>query len=216
MLRMPGTTTTVILWAALSVTLAVQGVAIAHETRKVGAYTMTVGWADEPPYVGFKNAVQVTVKDSARKAVTGLGDDLKVEVIFGSQKTAPLTLTESDEIPGQYMAPIIPTRPGNYTFHFVGSVRKQAVNQSFTSSEKTFDPVAEATDVEFPAKDPSPAQLAEQLTRLAPRIDAAQSASRDAAAAASQSRTLAILGIVLGALGLVVSLASRRRGAGRA
>ena len=211
MLRMPRTKTMVVLWVGLSVILAAQGVVRAHETRKVGAYTMTVGWADEPPYVGFKNAVQVSVKDSARKPMTGLGDDLKVEVIFGDQKTAPLALTESDEVPGQYLASIIPTRPGNYTFHFVGSIRKQAINQSFTSSETTFDPVAEATDVEFPAKDPSPAQLAEQLTRLAPRIDAAQSASRDAAAAASQSRTLAVLGIVLGALGLVVSLASRRR-----
>ena len=215
MLRMPLTKTMVVLWVALSVILAAQGVVRAHETRKVGAYTMTVGWGDEPPYVGFKNAVQVTVKDSARKAVTGLGDDLKVEVIFGDQKTAAMALTESDEIPGQYMASVIPTRPGNYTFHFVGSIRKQGVNQSFTSSEKTFDPVAEATDVEFPAKDPSPAQLAEQLTRLSPRIDAAQTTSREAVSAASQSRTLAILGIVLGALGLVVSVASRRRGTGR-
>jgi hypothetical protein len=208
MLRMPRTKTLVILWAALSVILAVQAIAMAHETRKVGAYTMIVGWADEPPYVGFKNAVQATVKDSAGKAVTGLGDDLKVEVIFGDKKTAQLALTESDEIPGQYMASIIPTRPGNYTFHFVGSIKKQAVDQSFTSSEKTFDPVAEAADVEFPAKDPSAAQLAEQLTRLGPRIDAAQSA-------ASQSKSLAILGIVLGALGSVVSLAARRRGMGR-
>ncbi len=197
--------------AMLSLPLALPSAAVAHEHRHVGPFEMVVGWADEPPYVGFKNAVELRLKDRSGKAVTDLGDTLKVEILLGDQKMGPLSLNASDETPGEYLAPIIPTRPGAYTFHFIGAIRGQKVDQSFTASEKTFDPVAGASEIEFPAKDPSRGELAERLGRVTSRVDAAQSAVREASAAAGQARTLAVLGIVLGALGLAVSLASSRR-----
>jgi hypothetical protein len=52
--------------------------------------------------------------------------------------------------------------------------------------------------------------MAGRLDRLGPRVDAAQSLARDAGAAASQSRTLAAAGIVLGGVALVLSLRPRR------
>jgi hypothetical protein len=194
----------------------------AHEHRKVGPYEMVVGWADEPTFVGFKNGVQLILNDGQGKPVTDLGEDLKVEVIFADQKTAPLALErafgKTFGRPGDYRAPIIPTRPGNYTFHFMGSVKDQKIDQSFTSSEKTFDPVAEASGVEFPAKDPSRADLAGRLERLGPRIDAAttaaqgaESASKAAGVAIGQVRSLSLAGIVLGAVGTILGLSGLRR-----
>src|SRR5436853_7637087 len=64
----------------------------AHEERKVGPYQVAVGWADEPTYVGFKNAVEIILKDAKGKPVLNLGDSLKVEVVFGQQKSGLLTL----------------------------------------------------------------------------------------------------------------------------
>lgn len=191
--------------------LTLPGLVEAHEHRTIGHYEMTVGWVDEPTYVGFKNAVQLFLHDSAGKAVNDLGDTLKVEVIFGDQKTGPLALDPAFDLeehlgtPGEYHAAVIPTRPGNYTFHFVGSIKGQKVDQSFTTSEKTFDPVKDAAEIEFPAKDPSRADLAIRLDRLSPRVDAAEQS-------VAQTRTLAIAGIVLGALGLIVGLGAGRRG----
>jgi hypothetical protein len=193
--------------------------ALAHEQRTVGKVRMTVGWATEPAYTGFRNAVQLFLKDASRKPILDVGDGLTVQVIFGTQKTGPLPLDPSFDpdtglgTPGEYDAPIIPTRPGTYTFRFVGAVRGQRIDQSFTSSETTFDPVRDAAAVEFPAKEPSPAELSGLLERLRPRVDAAQASAREAAGAAAQGRWLAAIGIVLGAVGTVVGLRPRRGGA---
>jgi hypothetical protein len=209
-----------VLIVALSVIILSQ-TALAHEQRTVGKIQMTVGWAEEPAYTGFRNEVQLFLKDARGKPITDLGDnDLKVEVIFGTQKTAMLPLDPSFDpdtglgTPGEYDRAIIPTRPGNYTFHFAGTVHGQRIDQSFTSSEKTFDPVTEAAGVEFPAKDPSQAELAGLVDRLQPRVDAAQAAARDASGAAAQGRSLAVIGIVLGAAGIVVGFGRRGRAGG--
>ena len=200
---------------ALLLSLMFTGTARAHERRQVGAYVMRVGWADEPTYAGVKNGVQLLLSDVSGKPVTDLPEDLKVEIVFGSQKMGPLPLEaafgKSFGRPGDFRAAIIPTRPGNYTFHFVGSLNGQRVDQSFTSSDKTFDPVTEAAAIEFPAKDPSPGELAGLLERLGPRIDEGQASARDAAAAASQARVLSIIGILVGAVGIVVGVSSGRR-----
>ena len=196
--------------AGVVILLTSADIVAAHEHRTVGHYDMTVGWVDEPTYIGSKNAVQLFLHDGSGKPVNDLGDTLKVEVIFGDQKTSPLGLDPAFDLeehfgtPGEYRAAVIPTRPGNYTFHFVGSIKGQKVDQSFTTSEKTFDPVKDAAEIEFPAKDPSAADLATRVDRLNPRIDAAQQS-------VGQARTLAISVIVLGALVLVVGLAAGRR-----
>jgi hypothetical protein len=190
--------------------------ASAHEVRPVGAYVFTVGWLHEPAYADEQNAVQFLLKDSTGKAVTDLTDSLKVEVIYQGQKMPALSLSPTFDpdtglgMPGEYLASVIPTRPGNYTFHFVGTIGSQAIDQSFTSSDSTFDPVKDPTAVEFPAADPTRAQISQRLDRVDPRIAAAQTTATNAA---DLARNLASIGIVLGALGtvgLIVTLTSRR------
>lgn len=187
----------------------------AHERRQVGSYVMRVGWADEPAFAGVKNAVQLLLADASGKPVTDLPEDLKVEIIFGGQKMGPLPLEaafgKAFGRPGDFRVAVIPTRPGNYTFRLVGSLGGQRIDQSFTSSDKTFDPVTESSAIEFPAKDPSPGELAGRLERLGPRVDEGHAAARDAAAAASQARVLGIIGILAGVIGIVVGISSGRR-----
>ena len=200
---------------ALLLPLIFTAIAGAHERRQVGSYVMRVGWADEPTYAGVKNGVQLLLSDTSGKPVTDLPEGLKVEIIFGTQKMGPLPLEaafgKAFGRPGDFRAAIIPTRPGNYTFHFVGTLNGQRVDQSFTSSDKTFDPVTEASAIEFPAKDPSPGELAGRLERLGPRIDESQTAARDATAAAARARVLGIIGILVGVVGIVVGVSSGRR-----
>ena len=194
--------------AALSLIILSQA-ALAHEQRTVGKIQMTVGWSTEPTYTGYRNDVQLILKDAAGKPINDVGDGLKVEVIFGGQKSALSPLDPSYDpdtgfgTPGEYNKALIPTRPGNYTFHFVGSVHGQRIDQLFTSSEKTFNPVEEAGAAEFPAKDPSQAELAGLVERLRPRVDAASGTAR-------QGRSLAIIGTLLGAIGTVIGVWPRR------
>lgn len=185
----------------------------AHEERKVGTYQFTVGWADEPTFVGFKNAVALFLKDTKGKPVLNLGDALKVEVIFGDQKSGLLSLDPAFDVeegfgaPGTYEAALIPTRPGTYTFHFVGSIKGQKIDQTFTSSEKTFDSPRSPLEVQFPAKDPSTADLASRLERLGPRVDTVQAAAVAGQTAAAQARVLGTAALIVG----ILSFASARR-----
>ncbi len=207
-----------VLFLALLLPLMFTAMASAHERRQVGSYVMRVGWADEPTYAGVKNGVQLLLSDASGKPVTDLPEDLKVEIIFGTEKMGPLPLEaafgKAFGRPGDFRAALIPTRPGNYTFHFIGSLNGQRIDQSFTSSDKTFDPVTEAVAIEFPAKDPSPGELAGRLERLGPRIDESVASARNAAAAASQARVLGMIGILAGAVGIVVGVSSGRRRTG--
>ncbi|HEV3096533.1 MAG TPA: hypothetical protein VG104_05250 [Candidatus Dormibacteraeota bacterium] len=189
--------------------------ASAHEVRTVGAYQFTVGWLHEPAYADEQNAVQFLLKDSKGSPVTDLGDTLKVEVIYQTQKMPALSLNPTFDpdtglgMPGEYLASVIPTRPGKYTFHFTGSVKGQAVDQSFTSSPTTFDEVKEPTAVEFPTQDPTRAQVSQRLDRVDSRLAAAQTTAKNDAELA---RNLAIAAIVLGALGtvgLIITLSRR-------
>lgn len=190
------------------------GPALAHERRQVGAYTLTVGWAEEPPYAGLKNAVQVTVTDAAGRPVTDLADALGVEVLYGSQRTARLPLLPAfgarAGTPGEYRALLIPTRPGTYTFHIVGSIHGQAVDQSFTSSSTTFDPVASPAEIEFPVKDPSLSELAGRVDRLASRVASSRRIAEQASGVAARAQILGGLGLLAGVVGLGVAVARRR------
>jgi hypothetical protein len=188
--------------------------ASAHEARTVGAYHFLVGWGEEPAYVGQQNSVQLILTSAAGKPVTDLGDSLKVEVLYQSQSTT-LSLEPTFDpdtglgTPGDYRAWFFPTAPGDYTFHFTGTIGSQSVDERFTSGPQTFDPVGDPTQVEFPIKNPTLTELATAIQRQSPRIDAAVAQAQAAARReASIARTLGVIGIVVGALGLVVAAAA--------
>src|SRR5205814_2089463 len=110
------------------------------------------------------------------------------------QKSDQLALTASfdpdsgEGTHGEYDASVIPTRPGNYTFHFTGSINGQNVDDQFTSSDTTFNPVQDPAGAQFPAKDPTTAQLADSITRIQPRVDQATTAANAASTKAKSSK----------------------------
>jgi hypothetical protein len=202
--------------AAIVFAVAAAWPAAAHEQRQVGAYQLTVGWAHEPAYTGVENAVQVFVKDAKGNPVDDLGDPptLRLNISTGSLTSDPLELKASFDpdtgfgTHGEFDAAVIPTAPGDYTFHLTGSINGQAVDERFTSSDKTFDPVKDPTEAEFPAKPPTAGQLAANVGRLNARVAAAR-AKADSAKALS---TVAVaLAVVFGGLGIAFGLTARRR-----
>jgi hypothetical protein len=186
--------------------------ALAHEEREIGRWRFVVGWGDEPAYAGFKNGVLLLLSNSAGTAVTDLGDTLKVEVSLGSEKTT-LVLEPNFEVgefgtPGDYRAWVIPTRPGSYSFHFLGTIKGDKIDATFSCSEGTFDCVKGADEAQFPAKDPTAAQIADRLDREFPR------AARKIASVvddADSARLLGIIGIAVGGLGLATAVAALAR-----
>jgi hypothetical protein len=201
--------------AGMLVTFTGAGPASAHEERKIGKYHVEVGFGDEPAYTGEKNSVQMLLHDANDKPVTDLGDTLEVDVTQAgsTDDTQKLSMTMGpnfevgeDGTPGDYRAWFIPTAPGPYTFHFTGSIKGQAVDEKFTSSPTTFDEVQDPTQVEFPAKDPTTGQLSARVDRENQRLNQALADTRrQARDEAGTARLIAIVGVVVGALGLAAA-----------
>jgi hypothetical protein len=100
-----------------------------------------------------------------------------------------------------FLAPVVPTRPGTYTFHLTGKVRNQSIDITTTCSEKTFDCVQDGAAIQFPVKDPPAGQVVERLERSLPRAELALESAKRAqtmAAAALAVATLALLSVAVG------------------
>jgi hypothetical protein len=208
----------------------------AHAVVQVGSLTVAIGWLHEPAYVGNDNAVQVLVKDAQGNPLTTITDkDLQVEVSLGAQKMAaqPLVPTfDSDTglgLHGEYESRIIPTAPGNYTFHVFGKVAGSApIDQSITASSTTFNEVVEQSAAQFPTKLPSISELNQKVDAVNTRAGtdgnvaqsaqtaavAAQTSADDAKRAANRATVIAIVALVVGGVlgGAGLFLALRRQG----
>lgn len=204
---------------------------LAHTGHDVGDYVVEIGWHNEPAYVGQPNAVQVSVSRHTDGApVLDLGtQDLTVVVstagvdspalpfvpVFdAAEKTGPL---------GEYDAALVPTAPGDYSFHVTGSIHGTAVDLTVASGDETFDPVIASSDLEFPAKLPTLTEVGTRLDRIDGRIaalqsadpgsggaalQAAQDAATAASAAAGTASTALTVGLLVGCAGLVVAVLS--------
>ena len=173
--------------AALTMLLSLS-IVLAHENREVGKYRLTVGWTGEPAYQGQRNAISLAiVNKDTNQPVEGAEKTLKAEILFGAQKRE-VPLRAVFRQPGQYTADLIPTRDGDYRFHFFGDIEGQKIDEVFDSADGKFNAVQKTDTLYFPGGDTS-AQVAQTV----------QAAEQKA----SQSQTFGILGLILGALGLV-------------
>ena len=182
----------------------------AHIVKQVGPYTVALGWVHEPTYVGQLNAVQVVIKDARGNPVSDLSaDDLKVVVSTAGQQSDPMALAPTfDEdtglgIPGDYEAPLIPTSPGDYTFHVTGTIHSTKIDETATSSDTTFDAAVDPGPIQFPGKLPQVSDIATRLERVDSRVQA-QLTAADAAKSFAQGALVA--GVAVGGVGLLIGL----------
>ena len=172
------------LWfvVALAALFAV-GAVFAHERIVSGDYAFVLGWLDEPPVVGLKNAALVevtTVKDD--QPVTGAEGALTAQIVYGGQ-SKELLLRPLEEKPGTYVGDFIPTRRGTYTLKLGGAIGGQPIDVS-----------SEIEEVSSP----------DSLTFPEPQVDVAKSLEA-LQSELSTTRIFAIVGAALGTIGLVLA-----------
>lgn len=146
---------------------------LAHEGREVGEYQLTFGWREEPAYAGLINGPEIYIalaseshghSDEGEEAhehtdeasapghtadLSTLEVSLQAEVTFGDQSIVVNFRPAWGET-GHYIAELMPTLPGDYTFHVTGTIGDTAVDEVFTSADGDFSSVEPATDVMFP------------------------------------------------------------------
>ncbi len=162
---------------AAAVMLLVVGVVSAHERRTVGTYQIAFGWRNEPAYIGEFTGPEIFISmapsstpeatdqgmamstEPASNDLANLDINLKAEVSIGDQTTTVTFKPAYGEV-GHYIADLIPTVPGDYTFHVTGNIGDTQVDETFTSAAGKFSTVNPASDIEFPSAQSLEARVA--------------------------------------------------------
>jgi hypothetical protein len=172
---------------ALLLAFTLATIAWAHETVTVGDYTVEYGWVNEPAVAGQPNAVVINLAPTASSASQDANVDvsgLKVQAVLGDQSKYLTLQPLGENTPGQFIAPITPTRPGKYTIHLSGNIGTTQFDNDVMPEE-----VQTADVVEFP-------------------VASAPSTSNSTMGIAGW---LGMAGIILGALGIVLGVIALAR-----
>ncbi len=184
--------------------------ATAHERRDVGPYQFVVGFLTEPAFEGLKNGVELRVLQAeTQQPVEGLEHMLQVEITYVPSGVAKvLRLRTIYREPGRYTADLIPTAPGQYRFRFIGSITGTAVNETFDSRAGggQFDDVEASADIQFPERLPTMREMQGAVRGAQQTAQQAQDAALAAQAGITSAQTFAIIGTVLGALGIATGV----------
>jgi hypothetical protein len=135
---------------ALTLVLTFALPSLAHEHREVGEAAITFGWRVEPAYTTLFNGPELFIAHhETEEPIEGLEETLKLEISFGGQSKV-LRLRAVFGEPGNYTADLIPTQPGDYSFHLTGTIGDTEVDEVFDSADGDFSSVEPVEDIQFP------------------------------------------------------------------
>ncbi|WP_420627659.1 hypothetical protein [Candidatus Leptofilum sp.] len=162
--------------------------ALAHTRIEVGPYAIVVGWLQEPPIVGERNAITIEVTED-EQPVAGAEATLDVEVLYaGRTWRANMNPTET---PGLYTATLFPTVRGVYTTRLFGTLGSTEVDVEVDPEE-----VLPASNLQFPQPLPDSIALQEQVAQLEAELQTVRTWSFVGSGAG-------LVGILLGLIGLL-------------
>lgn len=168
---------------AIAAALLMGGTALAHTRVVQGNYAFVLGWLDEPPVAGLKNAALVELSTAAdNKPVTGAEGTLTAQIVYGG-KTRDLLLRPLAGRPGTYVADFIPTRRGTYTLKLGGTISNQPIDVSGEIEE-----VGSADSLAFP--EPVNTDLLKSIDDLRSELNT--------------SRAISLAGLLVGVVSLVL------------
>ncbi|MCA9945656.1 MAG: hypothetical protein H6656_21945 [Ardenticatenaceae bacterium] len=158
--------------------------ALAHTRVEVGPYAFVIGWLQEPPIVGERNALTLEVtKDE--QPLSGAEATLDVEVLYAG-RTWRVNMNPT-ETPGLYTAVLFPTVRGTYTTRIFGTLEDTEIDVELDPEE-----VLPANTLQFPQPLPDTIALQEQVDQLQTELQTA--------------RTWSFIGVAGGGLGILLGL----------
>ncbi len=158
--------------------------ALAHTRVEIGPYAVVVGWVEEPVIVGERNAILIEVTED-EAPVIGLEGTLDATVLYAGRSF--IGNVSPSGTPGVYTVEIFPTVRGQYTVQLSGSIEDLEVDEQIQPEE-----VLGANVLQFPEVQPDAVAMQDTITQLEGQLQTAY--------------TLAIVGIVVGVLGVVIAV----------
>lgn len=185
-------------------------VAYAHTTVEVETLEIEVGWQDEPPLVGFMNAITFEVNENAVDGQSGVKNAFKN--LVATVKSGGITKTldiDSDVTAGHYHSKIIPTRTGNLVVELKGDINGIPVN-----SETTIEAVEDKSLLAFPdttgSSDQDVTALKNAMSALQTEVTSLKSKmtgiDTDSNFDVETAYNFGIFGLGLGAAGVILAI----------
>lgn len=182
----------------------------AHTTVEVGQYSIEVGWGIEPPVVGYRNLIVFDVSERGESAGVSSGvknafQGMDAVIKFGgADKRLDIG---SDPRPGHYFSDIIPTRTGTYSVEITGELNGVPVSVDIPIED------AESTAIiDFPPKSSGGSEdlgpIKQALSSLQRDVAGLKEGGVQAGPAASSGAAydFAVLGLSLGAAGVILAI----------
>jgi len=185
--------------------------AYAHKTITVENLEIEVGWKDEPPLVGFMNAITFEINENTSDGQSGVKNAFKNLVATiksgGLEKTLDI---DSDPQAGHYYSKIIPTRTGSLAVVLKGDINVIPINSEIIiedvedKSLLAFPDTAGSSDQDVAALKNAMSGLQTEVTSLKSKISEMDTTSGNFSAETAYN--FGILGLSLGAAGVILAI----------
>jgi hypothetical protein len=185
--------------------------AYAHKTVNAENLDIEVGWQDEPPLVGFMNAITFEINENTSDGQSGVKNAFKNLVATvksgGLEKTLDI---DSDPQAGHYHSKIIPTRTGSLVVELKGEINGIPINSEITiddvedKSLLAFPDTAGSSDQDVVALKNAMSGLQTEVTSLKSKISRIDTTSGDFNAETAYN--FGIFGLSLGAAGVILAI----------
>ena len=120
----------------------------AHQTVTVGDYDIEYGWVNEPAVVNQPNAVVINISQKGAQDANIDASRVQIQAVYGGVSKTLTLQPLGENTPGQFIAPMTPTRPGVYTIHIGGKIGSTMLNNDVQPEE-----IQTADVVQFPPVD---------------------------------------------------------------
>lgn len=185
--------------------------AYAHTKVTVQNLDIEVGWQDEPPLVGFMNAITFEINENTSDGQSGVKNAFKNLVVTvksgGLEKTLDI---DSDPQAGHYHSKIIPTRTGSLVVALKGDVNGTPINSEITvediedKSLLSFPDTTGSSDQDVVALKNAMTGIQSEVSLLKSKISGFDTTSGNFSAETAYN--FGIFGLSLGAAGVILAI----------
>ena len=185
--------------------------AYAHTKVTVENLEIELGWQEEPPLVGFMNAITFEINENTSDGQSGVKNAFKN--LAATVKSGGLEKTldiDSDSQAGHYHSKIIPTRTGSLVVVLKGDINGIPINSEITvedvedKSLLAFPDTTGSSDQEVVALKNAMSGLQTEITLLKSRISGIDTTSGDFNVETAYN--FGVFGLSLGAAGVILAI----------
>lgn len=183
----------------------------AHKSVTIENLEIEIGWQEEPPLVGFMNAITFEINENTADGQSGVKNAFKN--LVATVKSGGVTKTldiDSDPQAGHYHSKIIPTRTGSLVVELKGDINGIPINSEITiedvedKSLLAFPDTAGSSDQDVAALKNAMSGLQTEVTSLKSKISGMDTTSSDFNAETAYN--FGVFGLTLGAAGVILAI----------